>query len=95
MEFFLFHIFLGEVATGEVTSVDYDDIVRGVRKHCGFVLIEEDGTINVQNADRNPWIIIRKNGGVSVRSSTIVLDRSNPELVQAILDGADEAPFLN
>ena len=93
MDFVSFNKLLSEVASGQATSVDYDVIVSGVRKHCGFVLTE-DGTINVQNADREPWIIIRKNGCVSVGANTIVLDRSNPELIEAILDGADEAPFL-
>ena len=95
MEFVSFNKLLSEVASGQATSVDYDVIVNGVKKHCGFVLTEEDGTINVENADREPWIIIRKNGCVSVGANTIVLDRSNPELVEAILDGADEAPFVS
>ena len=95
MDFDSFNKLLSEVASGQVTSVDYDVIVSGVKKHCGFVLTEKDGTINVENANKEPWIIIRKNGCVSVGANTIVLDRSNPELVEAILDGADNAPFMN
>ena len=95
MDFDSFNKLLSEVASGQVTSVDYDVIVSGVKKHCGFVLTEKDGTINVENANKEPWIIIRKNGCVSVGANTIVLDRRNPELVEAILDGADNAPFMN
>lgn len=97
MEFVSFNKLLGEVASGQATSVDYDVIVSGVKKHCGFVLTE-DGIINVQNADREPWIIIKRNGSkdvVGTGADVIVLDRSNPELVEAILDGADNAPFMN
>lgn len=95
MEFVSFNKLLGEVASGQATSVDYDVIVSGVKKHCGFLLTEKDGTVNVQTQDKEPWIIIRKNGCVSVGANTIVLDRSNPELIEAIMEGADDAPFLN
>ena len=98
MDFISFNKLLGEVASGQVTSVDYEVIVSGVKKHCGFVLTEEDGTINVENADREPWIIIKRNGSkevVETGADVIVLDRSNPELIEAIMDGADDAPFLH
>ena len=95
MEFVSFNKLLGEVASGQATSIDYDVIVSGVKKHCGFVLIRKDGTINVDNADYEPWIIIKRNGCVSVGANTIVLDRSNPELIEAIMDGADNVPFFN
>lgn len=98
MEFVSFNKLLGEVANGQVTTVDYDVIVSGVKKHCGFVLTEKDGTINVENADKEPWIIIKRNGSkevVGTGSDVIVLDRSNPELIEAIMDGADNAPFFN
>ena len=98
MDFISFNKLLGEVASGQVTSVDYEVIVSGVKKHCGFVLTEEDGTINVENADREPWIIIKRNGSkevVETGADVIVLDRSNPELIEAIMDGADEAPFVS
>ena len=98
MDFDSFNKLLSEVASGQVTSVDYDVIVSGVRKHCGFVLTEKDGTINVDNADKEPWIIIKRNGSkevVGTGADVIVLDRSNPELIEAIMDGADNAPFLH
>ena len=97
MDFDSFNKLLSGVASGQVTSVDYDVIVSGVKKHCGFVLTDK-GTINVENADREPWIIIKRNGSkevVGTCADVIVLDRSNPELVEAILDGADNAPFMN
>ena len=95
MEFDSFNKLLGEVASGQATSVDYDVIVSGVKKHCGFVLIEEDGTINVENANKEPWIIISSKEVVVFCADVIVLDRSNPELVEAILDGADNAPSMD
>ena len=98
MDFYSFNKLLSEVASGQVTSVDYDVIVSGVKKHCGFVLTEKDGTINVENANKEPWIIIKRNGSkevVGTCADVIVLDRSNPELVEAIMDGADNAPFLH
>lgn len=98
MDFDSFNKLLSEVASGQVTSVDYDVIVSGVKKHCGFVLTEKDGTLKVQNANKEPWIIIKRNGSkevVGTCADVIVLDRSNPELVEAILDGADNAPFMN
>ena len=98
MDFVSFNKLLGEVASGQATSVDYDVIVSSVKKHCGFVLTEKDGTINVENANKEPWIIIKRNGSkevVGTCADVIVLDRSNPELVEAILDGADEEPFVS
>ena len=95
MEFVSFNKLLGEVASGQATSIDYDVIVSGVKKYCGFIWTEKDGTVNIETADYEPWIIIKRNGCVSVGANTIVLDRSNPELVEAILDGADDAPFFN
>lgn len=98
MEFVSFNKLLGEVASGQATSIDYDVIVSGVKKHCGFVLTEKDGTINVEKAGYEPWIIIKRNGSkevVGTGADVIVLDRSNPELVEAILDGVDDAPFFN
>ena len=98
MEFVSFNKLLSEVANGQATSVGYDVIVSGVKKHCGFVLTEKDGTVNVQTQDKEPWIIIKRNGSkevVGTGADVIVLDRSNPELVEAILDGADNAPFMN
>ena len=61
-------------------------------------MTEKDGTINVDNADKEPWIIIKRNGSkevVGTGADVIVLDRSNPELIEAIMDGADNAPFLH
>ena len=98
MEFVSFNKLLGEVSSGQATSVDYDVIVSGVKKHCGFVLTEKDGTVNVQTQDKEPWIIIKRNGSkevVGTGADVIVLDISNPELIEAIMDGADNAPFLN
>lgn len=98
MEFVSFNKLLGEVASGQATSIDYEVIVSGVKKHCGFLLTEKDGTVNVQTQDKEPWIIIKRNGSkevVGTGADVIVLDRSNPELVEAILDGADNAPFMN
>ena len=98
MDFDSFNKLLSEVASGQVTSVDYDVIVSGVKKHCGFVLTEKDGSINVENANKEPWINLKRNGSkevVGTCADVIVLDRSNPELVEAILDGADNAPFMN
>ena len=98
MDFDSFNKLLSEVASGQATSVDYDVIVSGVREHCGFVLTEEDGTINVENENKETWIIIKRNGSkevVGTCADVIVLDRSNPELVKAILDGADNAPSMN
>ena len=98
MEFVSFNKLLGEVASGQVTSVNYDVIVSGVKKHCGFLLTEKDGTVNVETQNYEPWIIIKRNGSkevVGTGADIIVLDRSNPELVEAIMDGADNAPFFN
>lgn len=98
MEFVSFNKLLGEVANGQATSIDYEVIASGVKKHCGFLLTEKDGTVNVQTQDKEPWIIIKRNGSkevVGTGGDVIVLDRSNPELVEAILDGADNAPFFN
>lgn len=95
MEFVSLTNLIGELAVDSTATVDYDVIFAGVRKHCGFVLTEKDGTVNIQNSDKQPWIIIKNHGNVSIEDNVIVLDRSNPELVEAILDGADNAPFMN
>lgn len=97
MEFASLTRLISELAVKPTAAVDYDVIVSGVKKHCGFVLTEKDGTINVQNKDKEPWIIIERNGcapAIVDGINAIVLDRSNPKLIEAIMDGVDNAPFF-